>query len=333
MRKSDDGLIGHMNVSVVIPLYNGEAHVQRALDSVLAQTVPPDDIIVVDDGSTDGGADVVRRCADPRARVVSQQNAGVSAARNRGVAEATTEWVAFLDSDDEWMPRFLEATTQVAYANPSLVAVFSNHRHWGCAIPDRTPAHYPDGVVPDYLQFCLDNGGDGMCASSALVKRCALFAAGGFPIGVPMGEDRDTWMRVAWVGPVAFVSEVLAVYHTETPGSATKQGSGRMMLYPEAARSFRRWRDEGRIPPHLLASSCRLVNHYLLLWVDWLTTCRGDGAAARSVMLTECDVRCCGLLRYAKLFGRTLLPKQMRRWWDQVRGRSTTPPTLRPLSR
>jgi glycosyltransferase involved in cell wall biosynthesis len=95
-------------VSVIIPLYNKAPYVGRALCSVSAQTFRDFEVIVVDDGSTDGGADAVRGHEDARVRLVSQENAGPGAARNRGLAEAKGEMVAFLDADDEWLPEFLE---------------------------------------------------------------------------------------------------------------------------------------------------------------------------------------------------------------------------------
>ena len=95
-------------ISGIIPLYNKAESIATALDCVLAQTYQDFEVVVVDDGSTDKGATIVEQYTDPRIRLVCQENAGVSAARNKGIEEAKGEYVAFLDADDEWMPEYLE---------------------------------------------------------------------------------------------------------------------------------------------------------------------------------------------------------------------------------
>src|SRR5512135_2377456 len=93
-----------MTVSAVIPTFNRLGYIRRAIDSVLAQTVPVDEVLVVDDGSTDGTAEALAAEYGAGVRIVKQANTGVSGARRRGVREARGEWIAFLDSDDEWTP-------------------------------------------------------------------------------------------------------------------------------------------------------------------------------------------------------------------------------------
>lgn len=102
-----------MKISVVIPLYNKKETVLRAINSVLNQTVLPEEIIIVNDGSTDGSAQVVAQLDHPLIQLFNQSNQGVSAARNLGIAEAKNEWIAFLDADDEWLPEFLQTITEL----------------------------------------------------------------------------------------------------------------------------------------------------------------------------------------------------------------------------
>jgi glycosyltransferase involved in cell wall biosynthesis len=111
-----------MKVSAVIPVFNRREYVQRAIDSVLAQTVPVDEIIVVDDGSTDGSAELVEARYGNCVRVVRQANAGVAGSRQRGVLEARGEWIAFLDSDDEWLPERTDELLNAAERVPVEVA-------------------------------------------------------------------------------------------------------------------------------------------------------------------------------------------------------------------
>jgi hypothetical protein len=244
-------------VSVIIPLYNKAPHIGRALRSALSQSLEDHEVIVVDDGSTDGGAAIAARCGDPRLRIVRQDNAGVSAARNRGVAEARSDWVAFLDADDEWMPGFIEAATRCARETGCDV-VFANLRlstdsaPWlQCAVPGR---------LPDYFDFFVANNGRGMNSSSVFVRRDALLRAGGFPPGVTHGEDLDTWMRLAWSGTIAYVPEVLAVYHNTGSGA---MAAGPQRVAGSLARCARLCREHlrtGAVPVPLRRSTRRCAH-------------------------------------------------------------------------
>ena len=107
-------------VSVIIPAYNAEAYIRRSIESVLLQTYPANEVIVIDDGSTDHTAEILKNYMQ-QVQYIYQNNAGASAARNVGIKRATSKWIAFLDADDEWMPNKLEEQIQVVTRNKTLV--------------------------------------------------------------------------------------------------------------------------------------------------------------------------------------------------------------------
>jgi glycosyltransferase involved in cell wall biosynthesis len=196
-------------VSIVMPLYEKGATVGRAVASVLAQTVADFELVVVDDGSTDGGPAAARAFADPRVRVLGQANAGVSAARNRGIAATTGELVTFLDADDRWERDFLETILRLRKSYPSC-AMFAT-RYTVVAPDGRTRPAYVHGVRPDTWEgiiadyFGLAAASEPPVWTSAVaITRAALSEAGGFPEGVSSGEDLLLWARVAARHPVAW---------------------------------------------------------------------------------------------------------------------------------
>jgi glycosyltransferase involved in cell wall biosynthesis len=124
-----------MNVSVVIPAYNGERFVVDAVNAALAQTLPPHEIVVVNDGSRDGTLEVLRGFGD-RIRVIDQPNGGVQAARNRGIAAATGNWIALCDQDDLWSPAYLERAAALVAAAPHVDFVFANFQVLRNGVPE-----------------------------------------------------------------------------------------------------------------------------------------------------------------------------------------------------
>ena len=188
-------------ITVVIPLYNKADCIATALDSVLVQTYQDFEVIVVDDGSRDGGAVVVERYTDPRIRLIRQANAGVSAARNRGIEEAKGEYVAFLDADDEWMPEFLAEIVALQQEFPNCKAqattyVQCQNGEKKNIILNKLPFSSEHGVLTNYFEVATHSNPP-IWTGAVCIERALLQELGGFPLGIKSGEDLLTWARIA----------------------------------------------------------------------------------------------------------------------------------------
>ncbi|UCG58650.1 MAG: glycosyltransferase family 2 protein [Phycisphaerales bacterium] len=208
-----------VDISVVVTLYNKEKEISRALQSVCNQIVPPKEVIVVDDGSTDHSAEIVEGTRMPGLRLVRQGNTGVYGSRNRGIVEARYELIAFLDGDDTWEPRFLEAITTMCCRYP-------NCGVYGTAWQTRTPCgdtvvprfrgvppRGKDGILKDY--FLAASKGAVLSSSSIAVPKRIFENIGMFLIDAGRGGDKEMWLRIAADHQVAFRNEVLATWHLD----------------------------------------------------------------------------------------------------------------------
>ena len=208
------------SVSVVIPAFERRDLTAEAVDSVLRQTVRDLELVVVDDGSRDGtGEHVLQRFGDPRVRVVRQENLGVSAARNRGARETSGEWVAFLDSDDLWLPRKLERQLAALESDPGRVACYTEevwHRNGRWANPRKIHAK-PSGLIfARCLPLCV------ISPSSVVIRRDVFETLGGFDESLPACEDYDLWLRLAARHPIHLVPERLIVKRNGHPGQLSQ---------------------------------------------------------------------------------------------------------------
>lgn len=196
-------------ISVIIPLYNKVHTIAWTLETVFQQTYTDYEIVIVDDGSTDGSADVVRAINESRIRLISQANAGVSAARNRGIEEARGEFVAFLDADDEWKPDYLETQMRLVEKYPQC-DVFATRYETNSkngsptpAIIHKLPFSGSDGILSDYF-LVASCSQPPLFTSAIMVRKTAIQAIGGFPLGIASGEDLLTWARLASQGDIAY---------------------------------------------------------------------------------------------------------------------------------
>ena len=215
--------------SVVIPLYNKARHIRETLDSVIAQTHPPFEVIVVDDGSTDGGGDIAEEYFSHNVRVVRQDNKGVSEARNLGVALAAGDYVAFLDADDTWSVHFLQELDKLATENPDLPMLATGYQYKIGANDYHQPKiRFGKRSIERVLRtrrlrdyFAVASRGDlPFCASSVAIKRLFLAENGGFPTGEPMGEDQCLWSRVAIRSEIAYSPRGLSFYNLSADNRA-----------------------------------------------------------------------------------------------------------------
>ena len=205
-------------ISIIIPLYNKAESIARALDCVLAQTYQDFEVVVVDDGSTDDGAVVVEQYADSRIRLIRQENAGVSVARNRGIAEAKGEYVAFLDADDEWMPEYLEAQYSLTLRYPQCDVFATNYIFRGftgnkvATVLRKLPSKAQDFEMTNYFEVAYSSHPP-LWTSAVIVRKQAINGIGGFPVGVKSGEDLLTWARLAVRYKIAYSVRPLAIYN------------------------------------------------------------------------------------------------------------------------
>jgi glycosyltransferase involved in cell wall biosynthesis len=209
-------------VSVVIPLYNKASYVARTLESVTAQTVSDFEVIVVDDGSTDGGAEIACSASDSRIRLIRQENAGPGAARNRGLAAANAEYVAFLDADDRWRPNFLEHHVALLERNRTAAGVACNwFEHPNNAVARKTwnACGIEEGVVgltPDMNARSLVALIAYMNPSSVLLRTQSVRRVGGFYENRCLyAEDSTLWLRIFLNEPFYFHSQPLVALDVE----------------------------------------------------------------------------------------------------------------------
>lgn len=220
---------------VVIPLHDGERTIGRALASIAAQTVAPREVVVVDDGSSDGGPGIAAAVAG--VTVLRQRRSGPGPARNAGAACVTAPWVAFLDADDVWLPGHLETLSRLITDAPDAGLVASGHRQVRVVPTAGRTARRHRPARPLRIDYHRRAGRDigVVWTSAAAVRTEVLRTCGGFP-AERAGEDLDLWARLALDHPVVITRRVTALYVRGTGGimesiGATSRPAGPRSLH------------------------------------------------------------------------------------------------------
>lgn len=211
--------------SVIVPLYNKERYVRKALESVIAQTYRDFECIVVDDGSTDNSLAIVKefveyiddRWIDDRLTIISQPNSGVAAARNNGVKASCGEYVCFLDADDWWEPTWLEEMDKLITEFPDAGLYATNYVYYK---PGKT--HVALDLERGYMNYpeaYLHSKQMPVTSITTCMPRRVFDEMGGFPVGIKLGEDFLLWVKIALHYNVAYCEKPLAYYNNDIPAS------------------------------------------------------------------------------------------------------------------
>jgi glycosyltransferase involved in cell wall biosynthesis len=268
--------LGEPIISVVVPLYNKQEYIHRCLQSILNQTITNFEILVIDDGSTDGGPEVVRGFSDRRLRLITQVNGGPGAARNRGIAEAKAKWIAFLDGDDEWSPEFLAAIQNLSILHPQAAVLATGYRRLLDTGHVRE-VNLSSGsgrntyLIQDY--FRLARTSEFVTCSSVAVRKDVLDEVGGFLERARFGEDLDLWARIAAQYPIACDSRVLAIYHSEAAGRSFDL-AGTDAPYPAIVERLRKLARDPHVDEHKAREIEALADLRLIQYAYWLVSLR-----------------------------------------------------------
>lgn len=230
-----------MKFSVVIPLYNKASYVAKAIESVLLQTFSDYELIVVDDGSSDGSDNIALETIGNRGncRLMRQENAGVSVARNNGVVASRGEYLCFLDADDWWEPSFLEEMSKICREFPEAGIYGVNYD----LVYETKTRVSPVGVEPgfekgyiNYFQVYAKTMAMPLCTGSVCIPRTVFDEAEGFPQGIRLGEDFMLWARIALKHRVVFLNKPL--FHYNQNVKDVSRGTHKKQYDPDTFMTF-----------------------------------------------------------------------------------------------
>lgn len=265
-------------ISIVIPLFNKKDCVRKTMDSVLAQSFKDFEVIVVDDGSIDGSAEVVSSIPDDRIRLITKVNGGPSSARNRGIEEAQGNFVSFIDADDVWAPDHLESLVQLISDFPDAAVYGMNYGF----IQDKVIVQPDTDSYRGYLNGGWDCFPFFFWTSSTCCRKSVLNKVGRFDERMMYGEDCDLWFRLLLEGRGAIDTRITAYYNKDAEDSLTRHNMPLEKHIPffidkysdarKANDCFRRFFDEQmvyRLYPYLFDSHYRKMARSLAAKLDY----------------------------------------------------------------
>lgn len=215
--------------SVIMPLYNKAPYVRKAVESIVGQTYGDWELVVVDDGSTDGGGEEVKSIADSRIRFVRQENAGVGAARNSGVAKSTAPYLCYLDADDWWEPTFLEEMAGLIERHPDAGIYGTGYYIVKNSRKRVAPIGVDDGFTEGEINYCRVYART-LCmplwTGAVCLPRDVFNEIGGFPTDVKLGEDFLLWIHIVLRHNVALLNRPLSNYNQDV--DVTYRGTHRL---------------------------------------------------------------------------------------------------------
>lgn len=213
-----------MYFSVIIPLFNKEKHIKRAIHSVLTQTYQKFELIVVDDGSTDNSVKKLNEIQDPRINLIQQNNTGVSAARNKGISVAKYNYIGFLDADDMWNPDYLLSIKNLIENYPGAGAystAYEIKKKDGTLETSLNVKNFGQewkGIIDDYFKYAIV--APLLTASSVVIPKIVFKNVGKFEPGIKRGEDLEMWCRIALAYDIAYLNTVCATYFHDAENRA-----------------------------------------------------------------------------------------------------------------
>jgi len=255
-----------INFSVVIPLYNKASHIRRTIDSIINQTINNFEIIVVNDGSTDNGSQIVESIEDERIKLIHQDNAGVSVARNRGVEESNYNYIAFLDADDTWEPNHLSTLLSLIRNYPEAGLFATAYKI--IKLTGETEYLKLHGIPPNQIEGLMPNFFKSMswdkplvCASAVSIPKAVFDKSGGFTPGVKLNEDTELWIKITLHYSIAFSTDPTATYHQDSDNRAcriSKPNSNELPYFNLVQKAIR----NKIIPPEQIKYAQELIAKY-----------------------------------------------------------------------